>query len=60
MLFTADRRSVMVSDAVAYFLTTPVSEGHEEMVGEAAGGDLRAGDCVGGGGAGGVCRGRAG
>ncbi|MCU1247667.1 MAG: histidine kinase [Edaphobacter sp.] len=34
MLFTADRRAVMVSDAVAYFLTTPVSEGHEEMVGK--------------------------
>src|SRR5882757_6999816 len=34
LLFTADRRAVMVSDAVAYFLTTPVSEGHEEMVGK--------------------------
>jgi signal transduction histidine kinase len=34
MLFTADRRAVMVSDAVAYFLATPVSEGHEEMVGK--------------------------
>jgi signal transduction histidine kinase len=34
MLFTADRRAVMVSDAVAYFLTTPVGEGHEEMVGK--------------------------
>jgi signal transduction histidine kinase len=34
MLFTADRRAVMVSDAVAYFLTTPVSEGQEEMVGK--------------------------
>jgi signal transduction histidine kinase len=33
MLFTADRRAVMVSDAVAYFLT-PVSEEHEEMVGK--------------------------
>jgi signal transduction histidine kinase len=34
LLFTADRRAVMVSDAVAYFLTTPVSAGHEEMVGK--------------------------
>src|SRR5438105_14417225 len=34
MLFTADRRAVMVSDAVAYFLTTPVREGHEAMVGK--------------------------
>jgi signal transduction histidine kinase len=34
LLFTADRRAVMVSDAVAYFLATPVSEGHEEMVGK--------------------------
>jgi signal transduction histidine kinase len=34
LLFTADRRAVMVSDAVAYFLTAPVSEGHEEMVGK--------------------------
>jgi signal transduction histidine kinase len=34
LLFTADRRAVMVSDAVAYFLITPVSEGHEEMVGK--------------------------
>lgn len=34
LLFTADRRAVMVSDAVAYFLTTSVSEGHEEMVGK--------------------------
>jgi signal transduction histidine kinase len=34
LLFTADRRAVMVSDAVAYFLTTPVSEGHEEMIGK--------------------------
>src|SRR5271170_1668826 len=34
LLFTADRRAVMVSDAVAYFLTTPPSEGHEEMVGK--------------------------
>jgi hypothetical protein len=34
LLFTADRRAVMVSDAVAYFLTTPVTEGHEEMVGK--------------------------
>ena len=25
LLFTADRRAVMVSDAVAYFLPTPVS-----------------------------------
>ena len=34
LLFTADRRAVMVSDAVAYFLTTPGSERHEEMVGK--------------------------
>jgi len=34
LLFTADRRAVMVSDAVAYFLSTPVGEGHEEMVGK--------------------------
>ena len=34
LLFTADRRAVMVSDAVAYFLTTSVDEGHEEMVGK--------------------------
>jgi signal transduction histidine kinase len=34
LLFTADRRAVMVSDAVAYFLTTPGGEGHEEMVGK--------------------------
>jgi signal transduction histidine kinase len=34
LLFTADRRAVMVSDAVAYFLTTPVDEGHEGMVGK--------------------------
>jgi signal transduction histidine kinase len=33
LLFTADRRAVMVSDAVAYFLSTPV-EGHKEMVGK--------------------------
>jgi signal transduction histidine kinase len=34
LLFTADRRAVMVSDAVAYFLTSPVSEGHQAMVGK--------------------------
>jgi signal transduction histidine kinase len=34
LLFTADRRAAMVSDAVAYFLPTPVVEGHEEMVGK--------------------------
>src|SRR5207244_3813745 len=34
MLFTADRRAVMVSDAVAYFLPAPVMEGHEAMVGK--------------------------
>ena len=34
LLFTADQRAVMVSDAVAYFLPTPPSEGHEEMVGK--------------------------
>jgi signal transduction histidine kinase len=34
LLFTADRRAVMVSDAVAYFLTAPLSGGHEELVGK--------------------------
>jgi signal transduction histidine kinase len=34
LLFTADLRAVMVSDAVAYFLTTPTGAGHEEMVGK--------------------------
>jgi signal transduction histidine kinase len=34
LLFTADHRAVMVSDAVAYFLAAPISEGHEEMVGK--------------------------
>ena len=34
LLFTADRRAVMVSDAVAYFLTTPGRGGHAEMVGK--------------------------
>jgi signal transduction histidine kinase len=34
LLFTADRRAVMVSDAAAYFLTTPMGQGHEEMVGK--------------------------
>ena len=34
LLFTADRRAVMVSDAVAHFLAAPVGEGHEEMVGK--------------------------
>jgi len=34
LLFTADRRAVMVSDAVAYFLATPVGEAHKEMVGK--------------------------
>ncbi|HTD95699.1 MAG TPA: PAS domain-containing protein, partial [Edaphobacter sp.] len=34
LLFTADRRAVMVSDAVAYFLTAPAGVGHEEMVGK--------------------------
>jgi signal transduction histidine kinase len=35
LLFTADRRAVMVSDAVAYFLTTTTAgEDHEEMVGK--------------------------
>jgi signal transduction histidine kinase len=35
LLFTADLRAVMVSDAVAYFLPTPVrEEGHEELVGK--------------------------
>src|SRR5882757_7143802 len=34
LLFTADLRAVMVSDAVAYFLTTPVREDHEQLVGK--------------------------
>jgi signal transduction histidine kinase len=34
LLFTADLRAVMVSDAVAYFLTTPAGESHEDMVGK--------------------------
>jgi signal transduction histidine kinase len=34
LLFTADRRAVMVSDAVAYFLATPVGQDHDEMVGK--------------------------
>src|ERR1700756_1239370 len=34
LLFTADLRAVMVSDAVACFLTMPGSEGQEEMVGK--------------------------
>jgi signal transduction histidine kinase len=33
LLFTADRRAVMVSDAVAYFLGTPLNEDHEKLVG---------------------------
>ncbi len=34
LLFTADRRAVMVSDAVAYFLPTQLDEGHEALVGK--------------------------
>ncbi|MGD0445284.1 MAG: ATP-binding protein [Edaphobacter sp.] len=34
LLFTADRRAVMVSDAVAYFLPAMGELGHEEMVGK--------------------------
>jgi signal transduction histidine kinase len=34
LLFTADRRAVMVSDAVAYFLAAPVGDGHDGMVGK--------------------------
>ena len=34
LLFTADRRAVMVSDAVAYFLPSTTAVGHEEMVGK--------------------------
>ncbi len=34
LLFTADRRSVMVSDAVAYFLPGMGELGHEDMVGK--------------------------
>jgi signal transduction histidine kinase len=33
LLFTADRRAVMVSDAVAYFLGAPLNENHEKLVG---------------------------
>jgi signal transduction histidine kinase len=33
LLFTADRRAVMVSDAVAYFLGSPLNEDHEKLVG---------------------------
>jgi signal transduction histidine kinase len=34
LLFTADRRAVMVSDAVAFFLGTSLGEGHEGLVGK--------------------------
>jgi signal transduction histidine kinase len=34
LLFTADRRAVMVSDAVAYFLGAPLGEDHESLVGK--------------------------
>src|SRR6202044_2955308 len=34
LLFTADHRPEMGSDALAYFLAAPISEGHEEMVGK--------------------------
>ncbi|NYF89148.1 ATP-binding protein [Tunturiibacter empetritectus] len=33
LLFTADRRAVMVSDAVAYFLGAPLNQDHEKLVG---------------------------
>jgi signal transduction histidine kinase len=33
LLFTADRRAVMVSEAVAYFLGAPLNEDHEKLVG---------------------------
>jgi signal transduction histidine kinase len=33
LLFTEDRRAVMVSDAVAYFLGAPLNEDHEKLVG---------------------------
>src|SRR3984885_1009549 len=33
LLFTADRRAGMVSDAVAYFLGSPLNEDHEKLVG---------------------------
>src|ERR1700722_728406 len=33
LLFTADRRAVMVSDAVAYFLGAPLNEDNEKLVG---------------------------
>ncbi|WP_158941875.1 PAS domain-containing sensor histidine kinase [Granulicella sp. S190] len=33
LLFTADRRAAMVSDAVAYFLGAPLNEDHEKLVG---------------------------
>jgi signal transduction histidine kinase len=34
LLFNADRRAAMVSDAVAYFLPSPGAVSHEEMVGK--------------------------
>ncbi len=34
LLFTADRRAVMVSDAVAYFREAPEDGGHQELVGK--------------------------
>jgi signal transduction histidine kinase len=34
LLFTADGRAAMVSDAVAFFLPAPEGRGHEEMVGK--------------------------
>ncbi len=34
LLFTADRRAVMVSDAVAYFLPSAQASAHEDMVGK--------------------------
>lgn len=34
LLFTADGRAAMVSDAAAYFLAAPVGSGDEEMVGK--------------------------
>jgi signal transduction histidine kinase len=33
LLFTADRRAVMVSEAVAYFLGAPLNEDHEKLIG---------------------------
>ena len=43
LLFTADRRAVMVSDAVAYFLGAPLTRRSRRAGGDAAGRDLCSG-----------------